>query len=985
MSKKNSYLSPQNCYRNKIVFQQYNTNFPNLEKEIFKLINYLRINPEKYFHEFNNYFQHEEIEAIQKEINELEGKLYPFTTKKEISNAGNDFLDYLIDNTSYKLDFNFKNIDKSCFNLRARLSKYGQRYGTIFESVIINSNCAEEIVNKLIKDQKARKMLLSPNMKFIAITSGFIPKWNNICTIIDIVQNFIAYKDIDNISYNNNEIQIINTLEFDENENTENKSQNKESKQINIINKEIKNKYCSKTCKLKNSSNKKENIFIVTDNNFYRNNKSKISTENIEKLSTNSNIETKKNYNYIISRNDYSKKFNSTTSAKSKLVSPLVTYKSDAHLIFNQTHSNLQKSFFSFKRINSEIFNNNNECDLTTKTQITMEGDNYKKKYLSNYNIFSNTNKNYNNKTFNKIEVGLKSPKYKYSTERIKGKEKIEIIHSLNQIKNKLIKEKEKKSNDNKKKLKNNIDNKARITNFTLKNTDLEKNNSQNNDNKDISKTDIEKIDINYDNNNYNISFDNNTYSFFSKENQNNQNTINDNDNLLLTLDHINNSGVVNQNKKQNSFFSHDTDINNILYQKEKNINQNQLKANKINNQEKEIKNKNETDYESISFKRDNVINNNIKITENLSNNEEENIIENNIDDCDYDIEDFYYHKNKKEIKQLIRLYNKERYEQKTKIKINNIIINNINSEVNNKVNDENNKKSTATFFYIKKESNKDNIFPNNNKEDDKKIKVYRKQKVRGSNSQNKNIIINNNNNIYSNYSYKNIKAKKYYLSKNILNTDTNYYKSDNYNNLIITDNNKIIINNNYNIDKDKKRIYSYKANRAKLLKNRSCGNVLIDNKYKNMKEKQYLSDKNINAQEVKLVKSPKYIIKRVSNGYDNTETNVNRDNNNENIDEIIKLNGYKCNKKDLKKIKINYIYNNRNNYNINKGNTIYKKNIIKAENKNSLNFYNKNLKLCEKNNKYKINNNQISHINNSKKKYIIPYTNNADLNKNKK
>ena len=63
---------------------------------------------------------------------------------------------------------------------------------------------------------------------------------------------------------------------------------------------------------------------------------------------------------------------------------------------------------------------------------------------------------------------------------------------------------------------------------------------------------------------------------------------------------------------------------------------------------------------------------------------------------------------------------------------------------------------------------------------------------------------------------------------------------------------------------------------------------------------------------------------------------------------------------------------------------------MIKAENKNSLNFYNKSLnknsKLYEKNNKYKTNNNQISHNNiNSKKRYIIPYINNIDFNKNKK
>ena len=632
MSRKNSYLSPQNYKRNKIIF--HNTNFPKLEEEIFKLINYLRINPEKYFNEFNNFFLSEEKESIEKEINEYEAKLYPFIIQKEISNAGNDYLNYLIENTSDKLNFNFKNVDKTCFNLRARLSKYGQRYGKIFESVILNSNCAEEIVNKLIKDDKARKMILSPNMKYIAITCGFIPKWNNICTIIDIVQNFIAYKDIDNISYNNNDIQIINTIELDEKDISENKSL-KDLEQKDKINK-IKNKYCSKTCKLKNKSNKKGNIFISIDNNFYKNNNNKSNKVDNKIFSTNTNIESKNNYNYFISRDDYVKKFNSSESDKSKFLSPLATYKSDAYLIFNQTHSNLQKSFYSLKRINSDIFNNNNECNLTTKAQIIMTGDNYKK----NDSSFINIKNNYSNKAFSKIEVSLNNGKNKYSTERMKGKEKIEIIHSLNQIKNDLIQKKENKNNDNKNE---DIDNEAGMTNFKLEKIDKKKINSRNNDNKDISKTEIEKIEINEnikktDNNNYSISFDNNTYSFFSKENQNNQNTTNDNgndnDNLLLTMDQFNNSSVVNPNKKQNSFFSHDTDINNILYQKEKNINQKKIKINKINNIEKELKNKNETiaDCKNISFKKNNTIkNNNINITENLPYNEEENIIENKI------------------------------------------------------------------------------------------------------------------------------------------------------------------------------------------------------------------------------------------------------------------------------------------------------------------------------------------------------------------
>ena len=1017
MSKIYSYLSPQNYQKNKKIFQQYNTNFPNLEKEIFKLINYLRINPEKYFNEFNDFFLEEELETIIKEINESENKLYPFNTKKEISNSGNDYLDYLIENTSDKIDFNFKNVDKTCFNLRERLSKYGQRYGKIFESIIINSNSSEEIVNKLIKDEKARKMLLSPNMKYIAITCGFIPKWNNTCTIIDIVQNFIAYKDIDNISYNNNnDIQIINTIEFDENDSSEKKEKKKEMKQLNSKSKDIKNKYCSKTCKFKNKLNKKDNLFNGIENNFQKKNNENNSKENNLKYSTNTNnMERKKNYNYLFSRNDYNKKFSSTSSAYSKLVSPLATYKSDAYLIFNQTHSNLQKSFYSMKRVNLDAFNNNNnECDLTTKTQITMTGDNYKNNDFpnnNNNNILSNTNQNYNNKTFNKIGVLLKNKKYKFSTERITGKNKIEIIHSLNVLKNNLMKEKkekEKKINDI------DINNKIRITNFTLKNIDIKKNMSRNNDNNDLPKTEIEKTDINNDikniePNNYNISFDNNTYSFVSKDNQNNQNTTNENENLMLTIEQINNTSVVNPTKKQNSFFSHDTEIKNILYQKEKNINQKKLKVNKINNREqKEIKrrNKNETtyEYENISFNDENNIKiNNINKTDNISNNKEENIIENNITDSNYNNEDLYCHKNKKEIKQLIRLYNKERYEQKNKLKTNNINIasnNNINklninnNEGNNNTNEENNKKRTATFFYIKKENSKENI---NNNDEEKKIKVYIKQKVDSASSQNIiNKNINNNKHIYNNYSYKNIKTKKYFFPRNILNTDTNYYKNDKNNNIniLLTENNiNNITNINYNQFNEKKRIFSYKANRAKLSKNRSCGKVFLNNKYKNVEEKQYLSDQNINEQEEKFTKSPKYTIKRISNGNDNIETNVNSDNNNEYINEIMKSNGYKFNQKDLKEIKIHYIYNNKNNYTTYKENSTYKKNIIKSNNKNSFNFYNKalglnkNMKLCKINKKYKINTNKISNIiqNESKKKYIISYINDTDYIQNNK
>ena len=140
MSINNFFFSPKNYQRNNILFQQYNPNFPKLEKEILKLINYLRTNPEKYLTEFSKFFRNDFIDIIIDELNKLETKLFPFNTKKEINQAGKDYLDFMIENDIDKSYFNNNDNDKNCFHLKARLSKYGNRNGKIFESVIINSS-----------------------------------------------------------------------------------------------------------------------------------------------------------------------------------------------------------------------------------------------------------------------------------------------------------------------------------------------------------------------------------------------------------------------------------------------------------------------------------------------------------------------------------------------------------------------------------------------------------------------------------------------------------------------------------------------------------------------------------------------------------------------------------------------------------------------------------------------------------------------------
>ena len=148
--------------------------------------------------------------------------------------------------------------------------------------------------------------------------------------------------------------------------------------------------------------------------------------------------------------------------------------------------------------------------------------------------------------------------------------------------------------------------------------------------------------------------------------------------------------------------------------------NQKQLTINANDNIEKDNeRNKCQIDYKDISFKIDKTIEENSnsttkeKVVENKkdisdnNNNDNDDTSDIDIDQYNYNSENMCLHKNKKEIKQLIRLYNKERIEQKNKD-----IANNLNSNNNN---DCSTKKSTATFFYINKKND------NNSKNKDEK------------------------------------------------------------------------------------------------------------------------------------------------------------------------------------------------------------------------------------------------------------------------
>ena len=327
-----------------------------LEKDIYILINYIRTNPLDFSNNLikknkNKVLTDDQIEII-KYLEEKYNKeqLLPFHEIAEISEAAKNLLYNISQNDSIYGNKNLKKLKPSSLNLRTRLSNYGLRTGRIFENVIFEIENPEDIVNHILKDENGRNMLLSNKMKFIGIGCCFLPS-NKICSVIDIVQDFIPYKK----SKKNNI-----------------KEKNDYSPKMNIIinNTNNNNEYIPNIIKSKHLNQRKKNLLYENGNN---------NNENIYKS------------------NEYS-----------------------------STDLNEQKSYKSY----NIIINNNNKI-------IPIRNN------LSSINELNEDNKNKNG--INSSKVGLCKSKSVYGFnfgqnklryQKLNSKEKLEILHKINQRKN---------------------------------------------------------------------------------------------------------------------------------------------------------------------------------------------------------------------------------------------------------------------------------------------------------------------------------------------------------------------------------------------------------------------------------------------------------------------------------------------------------------------------------------------------------------------
>ena len=190
-----------------------NNNLSQLEKDIFILINYIRTNPLDFSNELIKNHKNKNLTEEQIYlINLLEEKynkehLSPFVEISEISEAAKNLLNSIAQNDKLYKNKNSKDIKTPSSNLRNRLSNYGMRTGRIFEHIIFDIENAEDIVNQILKDENGRNMLLSNKMKYIGIGCSILPS-NILCTVIDIVQDFIPFR---NLVYKNNITKNINS------------------------------------------------------------------------------------------------------------------------------------------------------------------------------------------------------------------------------------------------------------------------------------------------------------------------------------------------------------------------------------------------------------------------------------------------------------------------------------------------------------------------------------------------------------------------------------------------------------------------------------------------------------------------------------------------------------------------------------------------------------------------------------------------------
>ena len=478
------------------------TKFSKLEQDILSLINYLRKNPLEFCNNLIQKNKHK-TNTIQNDIinflQDIHSKkvLKPFYQISELSLSAKSLLNKIKINYKNNHSLNLKELEPTKKSIRARLSKYGERTGKIFETVLFELDNSEDIVNHILKEEKGRNMLLSNEMKFIGIYCDLIDT-NLLCTIIDIVQDFSPFKEnkennnTSNIKNNINNILVAYNNNIDNNNYNFNKSNYNRLKQNYFYNQNnnysnINTEYISLTQNLINNKSSKDNLKLKI-----------LQRKKQSEIPMHLGIDLNLNDNFNLTNNNINKK-------TPKKIIQYFDYKNSNGIFspiqFNLNNINIKK--VTAKRINTSNINNiyneeekgeYNNLGKINDIKFTMAG----RTDLEQQNIIEISKKNMNKSksvsSFDAVSINSKNSG-KNRFQRLNHDEKMAILHKIN---NRKIKNSNSKSPNDK-----NFENNNNIMNddaYEINNTKKSPSRiSSNQEFMDIN-SDIEKIDMNSNN-----------------------------------------------------------------------------------------------------------------------------------------------------------------------------------------------------------------------------------------------------------------------------------------------------------------------------------------------------------------------------------------------------------------------------------------------------------------------------------------------------
>ena len=562
---------------------------PQLEKDICVLINYIRTNPLDFSNNLiknskNKNLTEDQINLI-KFLEEKYNKdpLLPFHEVPEISLAAKNLLNTISQNEAESANKGQKKLKASSLNLRTRLSNYGIRTGRIFSNVIFGIEKPEDIVNHILKGENGRNMLLSNKMKFIGIGCCLLPS-NKVCAVIDIVQDFLPFKQSKrnniNIKYN-----INNINKKDINNEKEN---NIDPKMNVVINNTNNNEYIPNIINNNKHNNQRKKNLINENSN---NNINVYKTPEVLTSMESSQQKSYKSYNIIINNNK------------------IIPIRNNLNNINENKGKDENDNYFNL-RDNKELKFEINSCNIGTNKSKSVYGFKLKCGNRGNSNI-------------NRYQ-------------KLNRKEKLEILHKINQRKN----------NNSMVKNNTNFENLIPLSPNYSKNK--KKLNTENEYFSPIAPFYSRKI---YNN----IDSDSNNYEF----NETMPNYISPNLDNDFKLSEIKNDLIMIKNQlKEELKLEVKNELKKEIKQEYKETKENAKKNQNRNNWKGNIvyHKRNKSDFfmknkkENISVQKKEIKQNNYQSFDNNNNNK------NNL----Y-VKEEHRIKNKNEIKKLIRLYNKEK------------------------------------------------------------------------------------------------------------------------------------------------------------------------------------------------------------------------------------------------------------------------------------------------------------------------------------